>query len=78
MDAGHRPARTQRLSVVLSREEVQAILAQMSGVHRLVQYGTGMRITEALSLREKDVDFGHRAIYVREGKGRKYRVVMLP
>lgn len=76
-----RPVPKPRLPVVLSREEVQAIGSQMSGVHRLLAellYGTGMRITEALSLRVKDVDFGHRAIYVREGKGRKDRVVMLP
>lgn len=76
-----RPVPKPRLPVVLSREEVQAILAQMSGVHRLLVellYGTDMRISEALGLRVKDVDFGHRAIYVREGKGRKDRVVMLP
>ena len=76
-----RPVPKPRLPVVLSREEVQAIFAQMSGVHRLLAellYGTGMRITEAISLRVKDVAFGHRAIYVREGKGRKDRIVMLP
>lgn len=76
-----RPVPKPRLPVVLSREEVHAVLSQMSGVHRLLAellYGTGMRITEAISLRVKDVDFGHRAIYVREGKGRKDRVVMLP
>lgn len=76
-----RPVPKPRLPVVLSREEVQAILAQMSGAHRLLAellYGRGMRISEALGLRVKDVDFGHRVIYVREGKGRKDRVVMLP
>lgn len=76
-----RPVPKPRLPVVLSREEVQAILVQMSGAHQLLAellYGTGMRISEALGLRVKDVDFGHRAIYVREGKGGKDRVVMLP
>lgn len=76
-----RPVPKPRLPVVLSRDEGQAILAAMSGVHRLLAellYGTGMRISEALGLRVKDVDFGHRAIYVREGKGGKDRVVMLP
>lgn len=49
--------------------------------HRLLAallYGTGLRITEALQLRVKDLDFDHRAIVVREGKGAKDRVVMLP
>jgi integron integrase len=41
-------------------------------------YGTGLRITEALQLRVKDVDFSHQALIVREGKGAKDRVVMLP
>jgi integron integrase len=53
----------------------------MDGVHQLLArllYGTGLRITEALQLRVKDVDFAHRAIVVREGKGGKDRVVMLP
>ena len=53
----------------------------MSEVHRLLAellYGTGMRISEALGLRVKDVDFGHRAIYVREGKGGKDRIAMPP
>jgi integron integrase len=50
-------------------------------VHRVLArllYGTGMRISEALQLRVKDVDFAHRALMVREGKGGKDRVVMLP
>ncbi len=76
-----RPLPKPRMPVVLSPEEVQAVLAQMCGQHRLLAqllYGTGMHINEALSLRVKDVDFSQRAIYVREGKGRKDRVVMLP
>lgn len=53
----------------------------LDGVHLLLArllYGTGLRITDALQLRAKDVDFGQRAIFVREGKGGKDRVVMLP
>ncbi len=76
-----RPVPKPRLPVVLSHEEVRSVLAQMAGEHRLLAellYGTGMRINEALRLRVKDIDFGQRAIYVREGKGRKDRVVMLP
>lgn len=76
-----RPVPQRRLPVVLSRDEVVAILQRLDGVHRLlaqVLYGTGLRIHEALQLRVKDLDFSHRAIIVRHGKGGKDRVVMLP
>jgi len=76
-----RPRIHRRLPVVLSRDEVIKTLTLMTGEHRLLAhllYGTGLRITEALQLRVKDVDFEHRAIVVREGKGNKDRVVMLP
>lgn len=81
MDAMERPQRKPRLPVVLSTGEVRALLASLAGTHGvLVQllYGTGLRITEALQLRSKDVDFEHRAIVVRCGKGGKDRAVMLP
>jgi integron integrase len=76
-----RPVPKRRLPVVLSAEEVVAILGQMAGEHQLLArllYGTGMRISEALGLRTKDIDFAQRAIYVRQGKGGEDRVVMLP
>lgn len=76
-----RPRVRRRLPVVLSRDEVLGILAQMQGEHALLArllYGTGMRISEALQLRVKDVDFPHQALIVREGKGGKDRVLMLP
>ncbi|GAB4218512.1 MAG: class 1 integron integrase IntI1 [Rhodoferax sp.] len=76
-----RPKPTQRLPTVLTTDEVQRTLLRLDGVHRLVAqllYGTGMRILEGLRLRVKDVDFEHGAIIVREGKGSKDRVVMLP
>lgn len=76
-----RPKPTQRIPVVLSVEEVRATLDALDGVHALVAqllYGTGMRIMEALRLRVKDVDFEHHVIVVREAKGAKDRVVMLP
>nr|WP_326541720.1 integron integrase [Pseudorhodoferax sp.] len=76
-----RPVPKRRLPVVLTPDEVTAVLTGLDGVHLLLArllYGTGMRITEALQLRVKDVDFGQRAIFVREGKGGKDRVVMLP
>ena len=76
-----RPQRKPRLPVVLSVAEARAVLTLLDGTHAVlgqVLYGTGMRITEALQLRTKDVDFERRVIVVRDGKGGKDRVVMLP
>jgi integron integrase len=76
-----RPRSEKRLPVVLTREEVMKVLTLLEGEHRLfakLLYGTGMRISEGLQLRVKDVDFDHGAIIVREGKGGKDRAVMLP
>lgn len=76
-----RPKSTKRLPVVMSPQEVSAVLAALDANHRLigqVLYGTGLRLMEGLRLRVKDVDFDHRAIVVREGKGGKDRTVMLP
>ena len=76
-----RPRTRKRLPVVLSREEVANIFELMEGEHRLLAqllYGTGMRISEGLRLRVKDVEFERGAIIVREGKGGKDRAVMLP
>ena len=70
-----------RLPVVLSISEVSSILQELSGVHWLVaclQYGSGLRLLESVRIRTKDLEFNHRAIVVREGKGRKDRVVTLP
>lgn len=71
----------QRLPVVLTQAEVQAVLSRMDGTMWLIAsllYGSGMRIMEVLRLRVKDVDFARREILVREGKGFKDRVTMLP
>lgn len=71
----------QRLPVVLTQAEVQAVLSRMDGTMWLIAsllYGSGLRIMEALRLRVKDVDFARREILVREGKGFKDRVTMLP
>jgi integron integrase len=76
-----RPKAPRRLPVVLTVDEVQRLLAHLSGEMRLLAallYGTGLRLLEGLRLRVKDVDFGQRALIVREGKGNKDRVVMLP
>ena len=71
----------QRMPVVLTQAEVQAVLSRMDGTMWLIAsllYGSGLRIMEALRLRVKDVDFARREILVREGKGFKDRVTMLP
>ncbi|MBX3628180.1 MAG: integron integrase [Rhizobacter sp.] len=76
-----RPKDRVRLPVVLTHDEVSRVLAQLPPAHQLMGrllYGTGMRIMEGVRLRVKDVDFARRAIVVREGKGAKDRVVMLP
>ncbi|HEX5391830.1 MAG TPA: integron integrase [Rhodocyclaceae bacterium] len=70
-----------RLPVVLTRNEVQLLLRHLDGIHSLVcslLYGTGMRIMECLRLRVKDVDFERHEILIRDGKGFKDRVTMLP
>ena len=70
-----------RLPVVLSREEIGALLKRLTGTMRLVVmllYGSGVRLEECLDLRVKDLDFDRHQIVVRQGKGRKDRVTMLP
>ncbi len=70
-----------RLPVVLTPSEVRALLNEMSGVMGLIGallYGTGMRLLEGLRLRVKDVEFQRREIVIREGKGNKDRVTVLP
>jgi integron integrase len=70
-----------RLPVVLTPQEVQAILKHLDGTHHLIVsllYGTGMRILEALRLRVKDIDFARKEILIRDGKGNKDRITMLP
>jgi integron integrase len=76
-----RPQQTKRIPSVLTKDEVAGLLAQMDGVTALLArllYGTGMRLMEGMRLRIKDVDFERQAIIVREAKGSKDRVVMLP
>lgn len=69
------------MPVVLNRDEIQAILMRLSGTPHLIAsllYGTGMRIMECLRLRVQDVDFKRREILIRDGKGAKDRVTVLP
>jgi integron integrase len=75
-----RAKRPQRMPVVLTREEVNAILAGMEGIYGLMTgllYSSGLRLMECVRLRVKDVDFAQRQIMVRNGKGQKDRVTML-
>jgi integron integrase len=81
LDEIGRPAYKRRIPAVLSLLEAQRLLGFLDGEVGLLArllYGTGMRLMEGLSLRVKDVEFDRRAIVVREGKGAKDRVVMLP
>jgi integron integrase len=76
-----RARKPQRLPVVLTRAEVRAVFAQLSGDTRLMaslMYGSGLRLTECLRLRVQDIDFERGEIAVRDGKGGKDRVTMLP
>lgn len=76
-----RAKQPQRLPNVLTRTEVRAVLVRMTGIHGLMAnllYGTGMRLMECVRLRVKDVDFERGEILIRDGKGAKDRVTMLP
>ncbi|MBY0458722.1 MAG: integron integrase [Gemmataceae bacterium] len=76
-----RANRPKRLPVVLTRDEVRAVLGRLDGVNGLVArllYGTGMRLLEGLRVRVKDLDFALNQVTVRGGKGDKDRVTVLP
>jgi len=73
--------RSERLPVVLTPTEVRSLLHELNGVSWLIAgllYGTGMRLLEGLRLRVKDVEFERRELIVRDGKGSKDRVTVLP
>lgn len=76
-----RAKKPKRLPTVLTRDEVRAVLAQLEGTPWMIAsllYGGGLRLSECLRLRVKDVDFAMRSITVRDGKGAKDRVTVLP
>ena len=76
-----RARRPQRVPAVLTQDEVAAVLDRMKGVPALMAsllYGAGLRLLECARLRAKDLDFERREIVVRDGKGRKDRITMLP
>jgi len=81
METFVRAKRPQRLPEVMTRDEVQALFDQMEGIPALMaglMYGGGLRLMECVRLRVKDIDFGRHQIMVRDGKGQKDRVTMLP
>jgi integron integrase len=81
IDKIERAKRPQRIPVVFTRTEVKAILSNLEGIHHLMGsllYGSGLRLSECLQLRVKDLDFEYQQITVRDGKGQKDRVTLLP
>lgn len=76
-----RAKKPKRLPTVLTKTEARLVITQMTGTRRLIAqilYGSGLRILECLRLRIKDLDFEHRSILVRDGKGMNDRITMLP
>ncbi|MGA9192209.1 MAG: integron integrase [Anaerolineales bacterium] len=76
-----RAQRPRHLPTVLSKNEIQSLLACLTGTYQLMAqllYGSGLRITECVRLRVKDVDFAQSQIVVRDGKGAKDRLTLLP
>jgi len=81
IDGFERAKRPERLPVVFSYRETQLILQKMEGTYRLITgllYGAGLRLIECLRMRVKDIDFDYDQITVRDGKGQKDRVTVLP
>ncbi len=73
--------RPETLPVVFTHEEIREILAHMDGIHWIMGhllYGSGLRLMECLRLRVKDIEFTQNQIVVRQAKGQKDRVTMLP
>jgi len=76
-----RPRRKQKIPVVLSKQEISRLFSHLDGVYRLaagIMYGSGLRLMECMRLRVKDIDFDRKQITVRDGKGQKDRVTVLP
>ena len=76
-----RPGRPERLPTVLSHQEAMAVIGKMKGTPKLIVqllYGSGLRVTECLRLRVKDLDFANHQVIVRDGKGENDRATVLP
>src|SRR5437588_10407979 len=76
-----RARKSKRLPTVFTREETKRIFANLEGTQWLIAgllYGSGLRLMECLRLRVKDIDFSYGQVIVRDGKGEKDRITMLP
>ena len=81
MDNIERVKRPPKVPVVLTPREIQSVFAQLNGDYRVMAellYGSGLRLMECVRLRVKDIDFGYSQIIVRDGKGLRERVTLLP
>ena len=81
MSGLNRVQQRQRIPVVMTPNEVSAVLSQMSGTTALMarlMFGSGLRVEECCTLRVKDIDFGSSIINIRDGKGGKDRATVLP
>jgi integron integrase len=81
LDEVVRAKKAKKLPVVLTREEVKAVLNRLSGTRWVMAnllYGSGLRLMECIRLRVKDIDFSYHHIVIRDGKGDKDRVTILP
>ncbi|MCH8011797.1 MAG: integron integrase [Candidatus Marinimicrobia bacterium] len=81
IDGFKRPRRAIHLPTVFSKNEVKQILDNVSGIHWLILnliYGAGLRLSECLRLRIKDIDFEYKQITIHDGKGHKDRITVLP
>ncbi len=79
--ASIRPQKPEHIPTVLTKSEAMRVINAMTGVHQLmakILYGAGLRLTECMRLRVKDFDFEQHCILIRDGKGEKDRVTMLP
>ena len=76
-----RPVKPKHIPVVFSKAEAHSVIQHMSGLPKLISsllYGSGLRLSEALRLRVKDIDFEYRQIIVHDGKGEQDRITLLP
>jgi integrase len=81
LEGVERAKKPARLPVVFTREEAPAVLSRLDGIRWVMAsllYGSGLRLMECIRLRVKDVDFDQHQLIVRDGKGGKDRITMLP